>query len=448
MKVTPRSVTALLALLVLGIVVVNLLLWLLSPPGFNDTALQQALDMLMARSGDDSWGPMAIALEYLAAPGPKPLYAQIFFDGGVKFQYPPSALFGLLGLEALWPGHVRTSDGMSFGIWPSINDIVGWIFIAMSAAGSAAVLELRLKELYEGQNWSEQRWLRVVLVMALTVTFSPIVVAFTLGQIQVWINGIFALAVLFWVMKKPGWCGVLIGLMCLVKPHYGAILIWAALRREWTLVTAGLVIGALGLLASVSIFGLSHHIDYVSAVSFMSERGEVYYANQSVNGVLNRLLAAWRPDLYPVEEFNAAQFPPFSAWVYWPSLATSLLLLAGAMLPGKENRANDFAIIAISATIASPITWMHHYGIFLPLYMLIFPAALRNQRFLYWLAASYILVALNIGVARLLGPSMLNLLQSYVLAGAFIFLLQLYLRLPYGIVGTVSNPRQSIGRSS
>jgi alpha-1,2-mannosyltransferase len=449
MKTTPRTMTAFLAVLVLAMVGANFLLWSLSPMGFQENALQQALAMLLAHSGDDSWGPMAIALEYLAAPGPKPLYSQIFFDGGVKFQYPPSALFGLLGLEALWPGHVRTSDGMTFAGWPSINDIVGWFFVAMSGAASAAVLEIRLQELYVGEDWSKQRWLRVALVLALTLTFFPIVIAFTLGQIQVWLNGIFALAVLFWVVKRPGLCGALIGLICLVKPHYGLFLIWAAIRGEWRLVASGLMIGGAGLVASIATFGLSHHIDYLSALAFMSERGEVFYANQSVNGLLNRLMVVWRPDLYGIDQFNATQFPPYSPWVYWPSLATSAALLLGAMLSARNaDAACGFAIAAISITIASPITWEHHYGMLLPLYMLIFPAALWNRNLLFWLTASYVLVGVHIGVTRLLGASLLNVLQSYSLAGALIFLLQLYLRLPYRMLESLPNPVRFIGRSS
>ncbi|MGE0004276.1 MAG: glycosyltransferase family 87 protein [Parvibaculaceae bacterium] len=449
MKPTPAKVTAALSALFAFGMGVNLLLWWLSPPGFDDTALRQATDMLLARSGDDSWGPMAIALEYLASPGPKPLYSAIFFEGGIKFQYPPSALFGLLGLEALWPGHVRTSDGMSFGAWPAINDIVGWIFLAMSAAASAAVLEIRLAQLHGGQDWRRLRWLRCILVAGLTVTFYPLVKAFTLGQIQVWINGLFALATLFWVMKRPAWCGALVGLICLVKPHYGLLLAWAAIRREWRLVAAGALVGAVGLAASISVFGLSHHLDYLNVLKFMSERGEAYYANQSVNGLLNRIMVAWQPGLYAIDDFSAMQFPPYSPWVYWPTLASSLLLLLAALLPGRESdAAYGFAVTAISATIASPIAWEHHYGIFLPLYMLVFPAALRNRNFLWGVAASYLLVALHIAVMRQLAPTVFNVLQSYGLFGAFIFLLQLYPRLSYGRLASLTNPRRYIGRSS
>ncbi len=110
--VTPSRVTWQLAVILLASLAVNLLLWQLSPPGYNDTGLDQTIDMLMARSGDDSWGPMALALEYLDSPGPKPLYAALFFEGGIKFQYPPSALFTLLLMFLAAPERVRISDDM------------------------------------------------------------------------------------------------------------------------------------------------------------------------------------------------------------------------------------------------------------------------------------------------------------------------------------------------
>lgn len=449
MKVSPPCVTAVLAaFFVFSAFVVNGLLGALSPAGYNETGLHQSFDMLQARSGDDSWGPMAIALEYLAEPGEKPLYSAVFFDGEVKFQYPPSALFGLLGLEALWPGHVRTADGMSFGGWPSINDLVGWIFVAISAIASAAIFEFKLQQMHGDQDWHRLRWLRCVLIAALTITFYPIAKAFTLGQIQVWINGIFALAVLFWIIRRPALCGGLLGLICLMKPHYGLLFVWASLQREWRFVGAGMVIGAIGGLASIAVFGLSNHIDYLRVLSFISERGEAYYANQSVNGLLNRLMSLWSPDLYTVSEFGGSQFPPYNPWVYWPSLITSLIILILVLRPGREpDRSDGFASAAASVTIASPIAWEHHYGIFLPLFMLMFPIALGDRKRLVWLAVSYVLIATQISAVRLLAPSVLNVFQSYTLAGALIFLLQLHLRLPGWASGRRMTSAKPFGRS-
>ena len=36
---------------------------------------------------------------------------------------------------------------------------------------------------------------------------------------------------------------------------------------------------------------LGYHIDYLRVLSYMAERGEAYFPNQSVNGLLNRLMS-------------------------------------------------------------------------------------------------------------------------------------------------------------
>ncbi|NJM34648.1 MAG: hypothetical protein HC850_07990 [Rhodomicrobium sp.] len=90
------------------------LTWRLSPGGFDDTVFSQSADVLAAKSGDDSWGPMAAALAYLEEPGEKPLYSAVFFDQGIKFQYPPSALFALEGMLLFGEDRVRMSDDAAF----------------------------------------------------------------------------------------------------------------------------------------------------------------------------------------------------------------------------------------------------------------------------------------------------------------------------------------------
>ena len=50
----------------LNLAVVNGVLELVSPGGRDDTVLQHTGDMLRGKGGDDSWGPMAAALEYFS----------------------------------------------------------------------------------------------------------------------------------------------------------------------------------------------------------------------------------------------------------------------------------------------------------------------------------------------------------------------------------------------
>src|SRR5262249_50338521 len=200
---------------------------------------------------------------------------------------------------------------------------------------------------------------RVLAVAGLTLTFYPIVKAYTLGQIQVWINGMFALAFLCWVVERRALAGFLMGIVCLIKPQYGLFLLWAILRLEWRFVAAGVVTAGAGLVAAVITYGWTNHVDYLRVLSFLSEHGEAYYPNQTVNGLLNRLMSVNNPDLYITLELPAAMFPPFNPWIYGTVLAVSVALVAAAVFRRKDttDRAWDFSRMAISCTMASPIAW-------------------------------------------------------------------------------------------
>lgn len=415
-------------LLAVGVVAVNCLLAFLSPEKYRETVIDHTAKMLRADAGDDSWGAMHVALEHFAAKPATPLYTELFFKQLYRFQYPPSSLFALMALRLAGRENVRTTDDMVVGQWPPINEIVGWLFIMITAAASAGVLELTLRRQPGFVDRPGLTVVRVVLVVALTATFYPVVKAFTLGQIQVWINGLFALAMFCWVYGRPAIAGALIGLFCLVKPHYGLLLLWALLRREWHFLIAGGVTAGIGGIASIAVFGWANHVDYLQVLQFLSQHGEVYYPNHSVNGLLNRWLSLADPSNYVVLDLPAGKFPPFSPFVYGATLATSLALilygLARSSVPGDRSR--DFARMALCCTIASPIAWEHHYGILLPIFMLLLAEGMEHRWRLIALMIAYGLVTNFFPVLNLLTATPLNPLQSYVLVAALVVLVLLH----------------------
>jgi alpha-1,2-mannosyltransferase len=417
--------------LVLNLAVFNGLLAWLSPGGIQDTVLQHMWDVLHARGGDDSWGPMAAALEYLRGDAVKPLYQAIFFEQGIKFQYPPSALFALEGMNLFGEDRVRTFDEMVFAGAPAINDILGWIFLGLTALATAGLVEAGLA--YSGIVPGSRlvRAARFALVCALAFGFYPAVKAFTLGQIQLWINALFAVALLLWARRLPVASGAVMGVVCLMKPHYGLFLLWGLLNREWRFVLACGVVGATGLIFSIWAYGWSNHIDYLSVLSFMSERGESYYANQSVNGLLNRLASLFAPVPQDSASFNAYQFPPYSPWVYWGTLISSAVILLAGLLRKPAGRLPGlaFAILGVSLTIASPIAWEHHYGLMLPAFALLAALNAGRPRRLALVALAFIFVSNFIAVLNLSAATPYNFVQSYMLAGGLFFLLLMHRQL-------------------
>lgn len=405
--------------------IVNGLIWWLSPGGFQDTVLQQSWDVLRGVGGDDSWGPMAAALGYLSEPGEKPLYSTIFFDQGIKFQYPPSALFALEGMNLFGEDRVRTYDEMVFSGFPPVNDIAGWAFLLVTAMSTAVLLEAGLRKSSGSYALDSTALIRAILVFGFTLTFYPAVKAFTLGQIQLWINAIFALAMVLFVIGGKWTSGALMGAICLMKPHYGLFAIWGSLNREWRFASACAAVGFAGLALSIWHYGWANHTDYLRVLSFMSERGESYHANQSINGLLNRIASLNTSNPSANTQFDAYGFPPYIAWVYWGTMFSSITILLAAFLRkgGTETRVLGFSILAASLTMASPIAWEHHYGVLLPIFAYIAGSLAGSFRKLIILAISYIFVSNYVAGFNMLSQTPFNFLQSYTLAGGLVLLL-------------------------
>ena len=309
--------------------------------------------------------------------------------------------------------------------------MIGWAFLLATGLATAALLELQLRKYYA----ADSRLLlaaRVAIVASFTLTFYPLVKAYSLGQLQVWINGLFAVALLCWATGWRALSGVLVGLTCLMKPHYGLFLPWALLRGEWRFLTACGTTLAVSLTASVLVFGFANHTDYFRVVSFLSERGEAYYPNHSINGLLNRIMGIFDPTQYRNLEFVAGQFPPFNPLVYGGTLLSSLAILAAALFNrstrGDSGRLIDFSLMALSCTMASPIAWEHHYGILLPIFAVLVVLVARRPLWLGLLAVSYALASVYIPATMLLAPTPFNFAQSYLLFAALIVLALLHWR--------------------
>src|SRR4030095_306940 len=132
--------------LLVNALAVNKLLPLVSPQYYSETVLHHSTDVLHAEGCDDSWGIMAYALKYAQSPHTTPLYTEIFFNQKLKFQYPPSSLFAVDAmLRVAGPDLVRTSECLDYEL-ASLNDVLGWFFILMSALSAAILLERGLRQ--------------------------------------------------------------------------------------------------------------------------------------------------------------------------------------------------------------------------------------------------------------------------------------------------------------
>ncbi|MGB7088058.1 MAG: glycosyltransferase family 87 protein [Phormidesmis sp.] len=373
----------------------------------------------------DSWEPMWSAFEQLKAEPRMPLYAEIFFEQHTKFQYPLTSMLLFYALQAvLSPFNPSYPQALY-----SVLAVLSWLSFAILLIVSVKIFNISERQTAAPSPGKFEQILRAVLLILLGLSFYPAIRAYSLGQIQAWINALFAVMLWCWMREQKQIAGILGGLICLVKPQYAVILLWGVLRRQWRFAVTFVSVTAAGWLVACGMFGIANNLDYLKVLSFISKRGEAYYPNQSVNGLMNRLLfngsnLTWTAD----------SFAPFNGWIYGCTLASSVLLLLFALRPPvkrSQGTALDFALVSLTATMASPIAWEHHYGILLPIYAVILPQLFQhrvwNALSLPLLALSYVLASHYFYIAKKLADTpILNLAQSYLFFGALIVLLSLY----------------------
>jgi alpha-1,2-mannosyltransferase len=413
-----RLAVLLAMLLFAGCIGAALVLGRIQPPGFEGTVLDVSKRVFSLQTQTDSWEPMANALRVWHGPSGFDVYSKMFFAPVEKFQYPPSALFLAMGLAA----------GPNLGAI-SFETFTLVLSLMLLAVATNIILD-RLMEIRGFDLGTPlQSGFRWMLVLGLMLTFYPVVRAFALGQAQLWLDALFGMALAAWVTERRALSGALIGTVCLIKPQLGLFLIWGLIRKEWRF-AAGLA-GICAAVFSVSLvyFGLQNHLSYLNVLSYLSERGESFQANQSLNGLLGRLVGLEDP-----REFNNLQWdeglPPYNPVIYFGTLLSSVVILVPALAWRSDCnpivRALDFCTLALSATMASPIAWEHHYGVIFPIYAVVFITAWGNAWALAVLAASYLLAAHYLPITGMLAGSPLNVVQSYLYFAAIALLLLMY----------------------
>ena len=413
----PRT-AALAVFFVVNSILLNVVLAVLPWTPQGKTVFNYSARAIIGRAQSDSWGQMHIALEEFRAHPEAPLYGDVFFRRHIRFPYAPPSLLLTSMVERLPVNEFAVLHFLSWLVFVATVLITVRLFRRSTDRDGHAAATGRL-----------DRVVTSILVAGFTLTFYPVVKGFTLGQIQTWINLSLTGALLSWTAGSEARGGVLAALPCLVKPQYGILLLWGLSRRHWRFCAAfsAVLVGALAI--SIPTVGWANHWNYLWMLSYISAHGESYFANQSVNGLLQRAVfngenLTWREDAYP----------PFNPGVYAGTLLAALTLIGFCLFwaprASRRTSATDLMIAILTCVLASPVAWEHHYGILLPIYALLFPALYQQRVFgratLPWLAASYILTSNYFGIAQLAAGTRANPLQSHLLLGAVMVLVGLY----------------------
>jgi alpha-1,2-mannosyltransferase len=375
---------------------------------------------ILSRAGDDSWMPMGLAYDRVTGQTPGTL-RDLFFIDHVKFQYPASSLLLYSALDLI-------------GITPSVKALNVLVWLSVLAT-PFVVFQLCVE--YIDKNAGSLRmslpdkYLIATAFAVATLFFYPIMIAWRLGQVQALLNLGFAISCLCWVSDRKIASGALIGISCLIKPQFSLFLVWALLRRRNGFVLGQSAILGCGLLLSLLLYGWQNNIYYLDVLQYLSQRGETYWDNSSVNGLMNGIM---HPD--QVRIFKFLEFPPYIPAVYLPTVTTAVAIIAAALLINRTSPASesllDFMTAALSFTLASPIAWGHHYGIAMPILAIVFieivrqTCGLRRRNFLIGWGVCFLLFSNNWNVTVLLSGTSAALLQNWRLVAVLGLLWMLY----------------------
>jgi alpha-1,2-mannosyltransferase len=377
----------------------------------------------------DSWQPMQRALQYFQSGADKTMYAAVFFEQKEKFQYP------LLSLILIWPFAKLPYDAATSNY---MLNVTSWLAVVVTVVIVAAIFDVACRRYLKpgaiagGFN----RPLAWAVCAVLTITYLPIVQSYEFGQIQTWINGLFAALVLAWMLDRKAAAGLIAAVICVIKPQLALLLLWGVLRRQWRFVIWFAGAGVVFAILSIAIFGLDNNLDYLSVLSFLSRHGESISLNQSVNGLLNRIMHNGTILLEDDAKLGPGDWvPPFNPVIYAGTLVTTILIIGTALFWRVKNHEGailvDLLIISLSLTIASPIAWTHHYGVLLPMFAVALPMTVGMSRFgagsIIALGAAFLLTGnyLFMEVERSVNTPF-NFIISYMFFGALLLLVHLY----------------------
>ena len=402
----PARVTTALASLVFlqAVAIPSGLHYVLGTPK-EETVVFHSEQFVKRSQREDSWKPLDAARAFVdARPGDR-LYQEVFFARRIKFQYPPSSL---LFLDHASRATLNAISWMAVGI----TGFLCWRLLDRSLARHAP----EWRPVHPAHSAAQ-----AILVLALTVTFYPIVKGYSLGQIQTVLTAACAGVLLLVTTNRPLGAGSPVSAPALVKPTYAMLLLWAVVRRQWRFTWGFAVVTAAGVAASSMAFGILQWIDYGRVLSFIAERGEAFYANQSINGLLHRLAGTG-----PVLEWQRDQFAPADPLVRGLTMLLGTVVVLGALWYRAARRSAvpecDVAAFLIAITAGAPIAWEHHYGVLLPIAAVATGPVLatRRARRSTALILSIIVAGQYLSITHATVSTPWNFLMSYTLAAALL----------------------------
>lgn len=217
--------------------------------------------------------------------------------------------------------------------------------------------------------------------------------------------------------QRPALAGVALGAACAVKPQLALVLPLLMFHARRTVLSAAIT-GVALLALSLAYAGVNNHVAYLTRVLPALSGGYAPFANQSFNGLFNRLFVD--------SNIGVFAMPPPSRIVSGATLVGGVVAYAAtlrfiARVPRRDALVPwVFALAWLVATAISPIAWQHQYAPALMLFGMLaseLVAGRLPERLWVPTACAFVLMAAYFEV-RPLTDAFAQVVVSHVLFGA------------------------------
>jgi alpha-1,2-mannosyltransferase len=233
------------------------------------------------------------------------------------------------------------------GLLPDGLAAAAWMAIEQASLALAIVVVLR---------WLRPSGWAVTVVLLATLTFYPLWVDVVQGQANLLVLMLVTVGIVGILRERPAF-GAAIGAAAALKLTPLILLVWLLLDRRFR--AAAFVLAGFALLTCAgALLRFQDTVAYVTQVLPALAAGTAFYANQSLAGLLDRVLSA-----------NAYTDPWIVvSWVSMLLISSAALLIAWWWWQTRDQPAPARAAAFIPLIpLLSSVTWTHHLVIVLPL---------------------------------------------------------------------------------
>jgi len=277
-----------------------------------------------------------------------PLYDYAQADpvqGDLYFTYPPFAAL------LLWPfGQVPLDATIAVFTWGTVAALAVTTYWLVAPVADRRGLP---------------RWYAAGLALPLAFLIEPTRETITFGQLNLLLVVLVLGDLLFAVPRRWRLAGAGIGLATAIKLVPGIFIVYLLVTRRWRAAVVACAAAATATLLAAVVAPRESWQFWTESLRSTARVGRTdYTGNQSLLGLLGRLAAPAEPDRL--------------VWLVLVGVVVAVGLWRAARAAAAGDEVAGLAIAGLVGSLVSPITWPHHIYWFIPAFVVMADAALRD----------------------------------------------------------------------